>query len=81
MGAKKQETDKTPKKRKDKNQHAKAQQEPLPACNYAPEWAEHARFNREDDPCDDGRMGGRPCAEDGSCPVTEDKPTKDIDTL
>lgn len=26
-------------------------------CGFAPEWAEHARFNREDAPCDDGRAG------------------------
>jgi len=29
----------------------------VPFCNYAPEWAEHARFDRSDDPCDDGRSG------------------------
>lgn len=29
----------------------------LPFCTYAPEWAEHARFNRENEPCDDGRRG------------------------
>lgn len=27
----------------------------IPFCSYAPEWAEHARFDRSDDPCDDGR--------------------------
>lgn len=26
-------------------------------CSFAPEWAEHARFDRDDDPCDDGRTG------------------------
>lgn len=26
-------------------------------CGFAPEWAEHARFDREDAPCDDGRAG------------------------
>jgi hypothetical protein len=26
-------------------------------CSFAPEWAEHARFERDDDPCDDGRAG------------------------
>ena len=26
-------------------------------CTYAPEWAEHARFDRSDDACDDGRAG------------------------
>jgi len=26
-------------------------------CGFAPEWAEHARFDREDEPCDDGRAG------------------------
>ena len=29
----------------------------VPVCSYAPEWAEHARFDRDDDPCDDGRAG------------------------
>jgi len=29
----------------------------VPVCSFAPEWAEHARFDREDDPCDDGRAG------------------------
>jgi hypothetical protein len=28
-----------------------------PVCNFAPEWAEHARFDRGDEPCDDGRAG------------------------
>jgi hypothetical protein len=27
-------------------------------CGFAPEWAEHARFDRADEPCDDGRAGG-----------------------
>lgn len=26
-------------------------------CSFAPEWAEHARFERDDEPCDDGRAG------------------------
>jgi hypothetical protein len=26
-------------------------------CQNAPEWAEHARFLTEDEPCDDGRTG------------------------
>ena len=29
----------------------------IPCCTYAPEWAEHARFDRSDDACDDGRAG------------------------
>ena len=29
----------------------------IPACSFAPEWAEHARFDRSDEPCDDGRAG------------------------
>lgn len=29
-------------------------------CKKAPEWAEHARFSDEDEPCDDGRSGQRP---------------------
>jgi hypothetical protein len=27
------------------------------ACLKAPEWAEHARFLDDDQPCDDGRAG------------------------
>ena len=26
-------------------------------CQKAPEWAEHARFESDDEPCDDGRSG------------------------
>ena len=43
----------------------------IPTCTYAPEWAEHARFYREDEPCDDGRAGtmcGRRKGED-PCPI------------
>lgn len=43
----------------------------LPVCTYAPEWAEHARFYQEDEPCDDGRAGtmcGRREGED-PCPI------------
>jgi len=29
----------------------------VPLCTFAPEWAEHARYDRSDDPCDDGRAG------------------------
>jgi hypothetical protein len=29
----------------------------VPYCSFAPEWAEHARFDRSDEPCDDGRAG------------------------
>jgi len=29
----------------------------VPVCSFAPEWAEHARFDRGDEPCDDGRAG------------------------
>jgi hypothetical protein len=29
----------------------------LPPCTFAAEWAEHARFDREDELCDDGRAG------------------------
>ena len=47
----------------------------VPVCSYAPEWAEHARFYREDEPCDDSRMGIRPCADDDKgCPVTDSRP-------
>jgi hypothetical protein len=29
----------------------------IPFCTYAPEWTEHARFDRSDDACDDGCAG------------------------
>jgi hypothetical protein len=43
----------------------------LPFCGFAPEWAEHARFDREDEPCDDGRTGEiRACPDEvDSCVV------------
>ena len=44
----------------------------LPLCTYAPEWAEHARFNQENEPCDDGRAGnicGHRKGEE-SCPLS-----------
>jgi hypothetical protein len=31
--------------------------EEVPLCSFAPEWAEHARLSRGDEPCDDGRAG------------------------
>jgi len=43
----------------------------LPICTLAAEWAEHARFDREDEPCDDGRAGhvcGRREGEE-PCPI------------
>jgi hypothetical protein len=57
-------------------------EEEIPVCNYAPEWAEHARFYREDEPCDDSRMGDRPCTNDAEgCPVTDNIPTEDIENI
>jgi len=49
----------------------KADQRQVPVCNYAPEFAEHARFYREDEPCDDGHEGVPPCADAENCPVTD----------
>jgi hypothetical protein len=40
-------------------------------CQRAPEWAEHARFDAEDEPCNDGRTG-RICGnrkEEKLCPI------------
>ena len=34
-----------------------AQSPEIEACQKAPEWAEHARFEDTDQPCDDGRSG------------------------
>lgn len=66
--------------KKKEKEGERAQQ--IPFCNYAPEWAEHARFSRQDEPCDDSRMGGRPCAEtDDGCPVTENEPIEDVEKL
>lgn len=60
----------------------KAQRKIVPVCDYAPEWAEHARFYREDEPCDNGRAGVPPCAEDDeSCPVTDNRLTEDLESL
>lgn len=68
--------------KKDKKKKKEGEREPIPFCNYAPEWAEHARFYRQDEPCDDSRMGGRPCAEtDEGCPVTENEPKEDVEKL
>lgn len=43
----------------------------LPVCTYAPEWAEHARFNRENEPCDGGRAGNICGRREGEelCPI------------
>jgi hypothetical protein len=38
-------------------QAADASNSHVPLCSFAPEWAEHARFDRDDEPCDDGRAG------------------------
>jgi len=68
--------------KKNKKKKKEGEREPIPFCNYAPEWAEHARFYRQDEPCDDSRMGGRPCAEtDEGCPVTENEPKEDVEKL
>jgi hypothetical protein len=63
-----------PKAGKDsKIQREENDKDDIPVCNYAPEWSEHARFDRADEPCDDGRMGGRRCIQEGeACPVTEE---------
>jgi len=40
-------------------------------CQNAPEWAEHARLDSDDEPCDDGRAG-RICGSrkgEKPCPV------------
>ena len=29
----------------------------IKVCLHAPEWAEHARLDEDDEPCDDGRAG------------------------
>lgn len=58
------EKDKSHKRKEDEDRR-------LPPCRYATEWAEHARFNREDEPCDDGRTGticGKRKGE-GACPL------------
>ena len=34
-----------------------AEDQEIEACQKAPEWAEHARFEDTDDTCDDGRSG------------------------
>ena len=58
--------------KKDKYNHDDQKEDRrLPPCRYAAEWAEHARFNREDEPCDDGRAGKICGQRDGEdpCPI------------
>jgi hypothetical protein len=41
-------------------------------CEYAPEWAEHARLYEDNDPCEDGRAGLTVCGKregEAPCPL------------
>ena len=58
-------------KNDDKNKFHESQDRRIQYCTFAPEWAEHARFDRDDEPCDDGRTGIICGNRDGenSCPI------------
>ncbi len=58
-------------KNDDKNKFHQPQDRRIQYCTFAPEWAEHARFDRDDEPCDDGRTGIICGNRDGenSCPI------------
>jgi hypothetical protein len=46
----------------------------MEVCDYAPEWAEHARLYDDNDPCEDGRAGLTVCGKregEAPCPVKE----------
>lgn len=72
-----------PVKSDSKENQAKEKPIDIPVCNYAPEWSEHARFDRTDEPCDDGRIGGvQPCEKnDKGCPVTDNSMSEDLKKL
>ncbi len=47
----------TIKKYHNDNHNHKKQAVDRDACFKSPEWAEHARYEDDDQPCDDGRAG------------------------
>jgi hypothetical protein len=57
---------------KDKNEQVTVEKgRRRPPCTHAAEWAEHARFYEDDEPCDDGR-GGYVCGDregEEACPL------------
>jgi hypothetical protein len=57
MNSKKKSTAKKPDKPKTIERGAGATIPEDTVCQKAPEWAEHARLQDEDAPCDDGRTG------------------------
>jgi hypothetical protein len=57
MSSKKKATDKKSEKPKTIEGESGATIPEDAVCRKAPEWAEHARLDDEDQPCDDGRTG------------------------
>jgi len=67
--------------KKDNKKDAKEEESPefgeesdrrIEQCEYAPEWAEHARLYEDNDPCDDGRAGLTVCGKregEDPCPL------------
>lgn len=44
----------------------------IQVCEYAPEWAEHARWYEDSNPCEDGRAGLTVCGKrkgEVPCPI------------
>ncbi len=56
--------------KEDKSRFEENRDRRIKSCRQAPEWAEHARFDEIDEPCDEGRAarscgnrkGEKPCA-------------------
>lgn len=59
-------------KKEDESKFDENRERRIKFCRQAPEWAEHARFDDFEEPCDDGRAarscgnrkGEKPCPED-----------------
>jgi hypothetical protein len=54
---KKEKDDTEKKKASTKNSDRIESMDDLDVCQKAPEWAEHQRWEDDDQPCDDGRSG------------------------
>lgn len=56
-GAKVADSEDEERKPYDKSPASSGEEAEPPVCTKAPEWAEHQRFDDDDQPCDDGRSG------------------------
>lgn len=58
-------------KKNEQDQFPAVEDRRVPYCIFAPEWAEHARFDRQDEACNDGRAavacGAR--GDEKPCPI------------